>query len=86
QKEQSKCRQGTGQSIFKKKKKKKSLFKFSNLPPVLAPVRPDVTGTRTRKPDPGIGRRRWPGTLQGTHRGSKGQGKGCRSQKAVGAG
>ncbi|CAI9544938.1 unnamed protein product [Staurois parvus] len=40
-------------------------FKFSNLPPVLAPVRPDVTGTGTRKPDAGIRRRRWPGTLQG---------------------
>ncbi|CAI9580830.1 unnamed protein product [Staurois parvus] len=53
-------------------------FKFSNLRPVPAPVRPDVTGTRTRKPDAGIGRRRCPGTLQGTHRGSEGQGKHCR--------
>ncbi|CAI9579191.1 unnamed protein product, partial [Staurois parvus] len=31
------------------------------------PVRPDVTGTGTQKPDAGISRRRWPGTLQGTH-------------------
>ncbi|CAI9551031.1 unnamed protein product [Staurois parvus] len=38
----------------------------------------DVTGTGTRKPDAGIGRRRWPETLQGTHRGSEGQGKLCR--------
>ncbi|CAI9574134.1 unnamed protein product [Staurois parvus] len=35
-------------------------------------------GPGTRKPDAGIGRRRWPGTLQGTHRGSEGQGKCCR--------
>ncbi|CAI9599093.1 unnamed protein product [Staurois parvus] len=27
---------------------------------------------RTQKPDAGIGRRRWPGMLQGTHRGSAG--------------
>ncbi|CAI9588384.1 unnamed protein product, partial [Staurois parvus] len=47
-------------------KKNVIFLKFSNLPPVPAPVRPDVTGTRTRKPDAGIGRRRWPGTLQGT--------------------
>ncbi|CAI9576046.1 unnamed protein product [Staurois parvus] len=38
----------------------------------------DVTGTGTRKPDAGIGRRRWPGTLQGTYRWSAGQGKCCR--------
>ncbi|CAI9532091.1 unnamed protein product [Staurois parvus] len=53
-------------------------LKFKNLPPVPVPVRPDITGTRTRKLDAGIGRRRWPGTLQGTHRGSEGQGKRCR--------
>ncbi|CAI9536532.1 unnamed protein product, partial [Staurois parvus] len=41
-------------------------LKISNFPPVPAPVRPEVTGTGTRKPDAGIGRRRWPGTLQGT--------------------
>ncbi|CAI9602047.1 unnamed protein product, partial [Staurois parvus] len=41
-------------------------------------VRPDVTGSGTQKPDPGISRRRWPGTLQGTHCGSEGQGKCCR--------
>ncbi|CAI9570841.1 unnamed protein product [Staurois parvus] len=52
--------------------------KISNLPPVPVPVHPDVTGTGTRKPDAGIGRRRWPGMLQGTHRGSEGQGKCCR--------
>ncbi|CAI9543610.1 unnamed protein product [Staurois parvus] len=27
---------------------------------------------RTQKPDAGIGQRRWPGMLQGTHRGSAG--------------
>ncbi|CAI9555508.1 unnamed protein product [Staurois parvus] len=58
--------------------KKMTFFKFSNLPPVPAPVRPDVTGTGIQKPDAGIGRRRWPGTLQGTHRRSEGQGKCCR--------
>ncbi|CAI9586321.1 unnamed protein product, partial [Staurois parvus] len=47
--------------------KKMKFLKMSNLPPVSAPVRPDVTGTGTRKPDDSIGRRRWPGTLQGTH-------------------
>ncbi|CAI9566743.1 unnamed protein product, partial [Staurois parvus] len=46
--------------------KNQKFKKISNFPPVLAPVRPDVTGTGTRKPDAGIGRRRWPGTLQGT--------------------
>ncbi|CAI9585129.1 unnamed protein product [Staurois parvus] len=53
-------------------------LKFSNLLPVPAPVRPRRHKTVTRKPDAGIGRRRWPGTLQGTHRGSAGQGKCCR--------
>ncbi|CAI9606462.1 unnamed protein product [Staurois parvus] len=38
---------------------------------------PRTSRTRTRKPDAGIGRRRWPGTLQGGHRRSAGQGK-CR--------
>ncbi|CAI9590205.1 unnamed protein product [Staurois parvus] len=37
-----------------------------------------LAGTGTRKPDVGIGQRRWPGTLQGTYRGSEGQGKCCR--------
>ncbi|CAI9557712.1 unnamed protein product [Staurois parvus] len=40
----------------------------------MATIRPDVTGTETRKLDAGIGQRRWPGT----HRGSEGQGKHCR--------
>ncbi|CAI9563299.1 unnamed protein product [Staurois parvus] len=53
-------------------------FKISNLPPVLAPVCPNITGTGTRKPDADIGQRRWPGTLQGMHRRSEGQGKCCR--------
>ncbi|CAI9603513.1 unnamed protein product, partial [Staurois parvus] len=55
--------------------KKNDIF-FKNFK--FATVRPDVTGTGTRQPDAGIGRRRWPGTLQGTHRGSEGQGKCCR--------
>ncbi|CAI9603970.1 unnamed protein product, partial [Staurois parvus] len=76
QKEQAKCRQGTGQSTRDTILEKNDIFlKFSNFLPIPAPVRPDVTGTETQKPDAGIGRRRWPGTLQGTHRGSKGQGK-----------
>ncbi|CAI9601043.1 unnamed protein product [Staurois parvus] len=37
-----------------------------------------LAGTGTRKPDAGIGRRRWSGSWQGTHRGSEGQGKSCR--------
>ncbi|CAI9538827.1 unnamed protein product, partial [Staurois parvus] len=49
-----------------------------NFPPVPAPVRPDVTGTGTQEPDASIGRRRWPGTLEGIDRGSEGQGKCCR--------
>ncbi|CAI9566811.1 unnamed protein product [Staurois parvus] len=57
------------------KKKKLHYLKFLNFPPPAGPVRPDVTGTGTQKPDAGIGRRRWPGTLQGTHRGSTEQGK-----------
>ncbi|CAI9591281.1 unnamed protein product [Staurois parvus] len=36
-------------------------IKIFHLPPVPAPVRPNVTGTGTQKPDAGIGRRRWPG-------------------------
>ncbi|CAI9551025.1 unnamed protein product, partial [Staurois parvus] len=39
-------------------KKKVIFFSFSNLPPYV----PTSQG-----PDAGIGRRRWPGTLQGTH-------------------
>ncbi|CAI9554246.1 unnamed protein product [Staurois parvus] len=57
--------------------KKMTFFKIFKFP-ATPPVRPDVTGTGTQKPDAGIGRRRWPGTLQGTHRGSEGQGKLCR--------
>ncbi|CAI9543385.1 unnamed protein product [Staurois parvus] len=53
-------------------------LKFSNFPPVPAPIHPDVTGTGTQNPDAVISRRRWPGTLQETHRGSEGQGKLCR--------
>ncbi|CAI9554376.1 unnamed protein product [Staurois parvus] len=49
--------------------------------PASAPVRPDVTGTGTQKLA-GIGRRRWPGTLQGTHRGSERQGKCCRDPQS----
>ncbi|CAI9615905.1 unnamed protein product [Staurois parvus] len=33
---------------------------------------------RDQNTEAGIGRRRWPGTLQGTHCGSEGQGKCCR--------
>ncbi|CAI9621164.1 unnamed protein product [Staurois parvus] len=53
-----------------------SLLKFLNFPPVPFPVHPDVAGNGTpRKTNAGIGWRRWPGTLQGGHRGSAGQGK-----------
>ncbi|CAI9579627.1 unnamed protein product [Staurois parvus] len=52
-----------------------SNFKIFEFPAVLSPVCPDVAGNGTRKTDAGIGRRRWPGTLQGGHRGSAGQGK-----------
>ncbi|CAI9608371.1 unnamed protein product, partial [Staurois parvus] len=45
--------------------KKMAFLKIFKFPP--ASVRPDVTGTGTQKQDAGIGRRRWPGTLQGTH-------------------
>ncbi|CAI9611243.1 unnamed protein product, partial [Staurois parvus] len=41
------------------------------------PVRPDVAGNGTQMTDAGIGRITLPGTLQGGHRGSAGQGK-CR--------
>ncbi|CAI9557570.1 unnamed protein product, partial [Staurois parvus] len=67
QKEQSKCRQGTGQSTRDKIEFSEChfliIFKFpaGSVPP----VRPDVTGSGTQKTDAGIGRRRWPGTLQG---------------------
>ncbi|CAI9543170.1 unnamed protein product [Staurois parvus] len=52
-----------------------SLLKFLNYPPVPSPIRPNARRERNRKTDGGIGRRRWPGTLQGAHRGSAGQGK-----------
>ncbi|CAI9539391.1 unnamed protein product [Staurois parvus] len=55
-----------------------SLFDIFKFPPRLhPPVRPDVAGNGTRKTDADIGRRRWPGMLQGGHRGSEGQGR-CR--------
>ncbi|CAI9601748.1 unnamed protein product, partial [Staurois parvus] len=43
--------------------KKMKFFKIFKFPA------PDVTGTGTQKPDAGIGQRRWPGKLQGAHRG-----------------
>ncbi|CAI9548399.1 unnamed protein product [Staurois parvus] len=46
-------------------KKNDRFLKFLNLPPVPAPVRPDVTGTGTRKPDAGIGRGRCRGHIAG---------------------
>ncbi|CAI9605937.1 unnamed protein product [Staurois parvus] len=60
-----------------------SLLQLSNFPPVPSPVRPDVAGNGTRKTDVGIGQRRWPGTLQGGHRGSAGQGKCWRDPRAA---
>ncbi|CAI9608065.1 unnamed protein product, partial [Staurois parvus] len=54
-----------------------SLFDIFKFPASSVPVRPDVAGNGTRKTDAGIGRRILPGTLQGGHRGSAGQGK-CR--------
>ncbi|CAI9609940.1 unnamed protein product, partial [Staurois parvus] len=39
------------------------------------PVRPDITGNGTQKTDAGIGQGTLPGTLQGGHRGTAGQGK-----------
>ncbi|CAI9587608.1 unnamed protein product [Staurois parvus] len=41
----------------------------------LASSVPTLAGNGTRKTDASIDRRRWPGTLQGGHRGSAGQGK-----------
>ncbi|CAI9573914.1 unnamed protein product [Staurois parvus] len=40
---------------------------------------------RDRNTDTGIGRRRWPGTLQEGHRGSEGQGKRCRESLSIAA-
>ncbi|CAI9535388.1 unnamed protein product [Staurois parvus] len=48
------------------------------------PVRPDAR--RERKMDAGIGQRRWPGTLQGRHRGSEGQRKCWRESLSNAAG
>ncbi|CAI9547759.1 unnamed protein product [Staurois parvus] len=48
-----------------------SLLKFFNFLPVPSPVRPDTH----RERNAGISQRRWPGTLQGGHHGSEGQGK-----------
>ncbi|CAI9624504.1 unnamed protein product, partial [Staurois parvus] len=52
-----------------------SLFGFFKFPAVPSHIRPDVAGDRTQKTDAGIGRRTLPGTLQGGHCGSTGQGK-----------
>ncbi|CAI9577147.1 unnamed protein product, partial [Staurois parvus] len=52
-------------------------FKIFTFPASSAPVRPDVAGNGTPKTDAGIGQRTLPGTLQGKHCGSAGQGK-CR--------
>ncbi|CAI9601354.1 unnamed protein product [Staurois parvus] len=41
---------------------------------------------RDRNTEGGIGRRRWPGTLQEGHRGSEGQGKRCRKSLSNAAG
>ncbi|CAI9547812.1 unnamed protein product [Staurois parvus] len=64
---------------------KMTFFKNFKFPNFSIFVRPDVTGTGTQKLDAGIGRRRWPGTLQGTHRGSEGQGKCCRDPQSSAA-
>ncbi|CAI9612979.1 unnamed protein product, partial [Staurois parvus] len=53
---------------MKKKKKKMTFFKIFKFP--RRRRRPPYSRRhrdRTQKPDAGIGRRRWPGTLQGTH-------------------
>ncbi|CAI9595968.1 unnamed protein product, partial [Staurois parvus] len=52
-----------------------SLFDIFKFPASSVPVRPDVAGNGTQKTDADIGRRRWPGTLQGGHRRSAGQDK-----------
>ncbi|CAI9578074.1 unnamed protein product, partial [Staurois parvus] len=48
---------------------------FLNFPPFRPPYVPTSQRNGTRKTDAGIGRRTLPGTLQGGHRGSAGQGK-----------
>ncbi|CAI9589326.1 unnamed protein product, partial [Staurois parvus] len=60
-----------------------ALFDIFKFPAGSVPVRPDVAGNGTRKMDAGIGWRRWPGTLQGEHRGSAGQGKCWRDPRAT---
>ncbi|CAI9569131.1 unnamed protein product, partial [Staurois parvus] len=50
-----------------------SLFTAGSVPHV--PYVTMLAGNRTQKTDANIGQRRWPGTLQGGHRGSAGQGK-----------
>ncbi|CAI9562426.1 unnamed protein product [Staurois parvus] len=53
-----------------------SLLTFLNFSLVLSPVHPVCPDAcREWKTDACIGRRRWPGTLQGGHRRSAGQGK-----------
>ncbi|CAI9596367.1 unnamed protein product [Staurois parvus] len=54
-----------------------SLFDIFKFPASSVPIRPNVAGNGTRKTDAGISQRKWPGTLQGGHRRSEGQGK-CR--------
>ncbi|CAI9582997.1 unnamed protein product [Staurois parvus] len=49
-----------------------SPFEF---PAVPSPIHPDVAGNGAQMTDVGIGRRTLPGTLQGGHCGSAGQGK-----------
>ncbi|CAI9545278.1 unnamed protein product, partial [Staurois parvus] len=51
-----------------------SLFVIFKFPAILSPARPDA-GDGTQKTDSGIRRITLPGTLQGGHRGSAGQGK-----------
>ncbi|CAI9605604.1 unnamed protein product, partial [Staurois parvus] len=58
-----------------------SLFKLLNFLPVPSPVSPDAL--KEWKTDAGIGRRRWPGMLQGGHCGSTGQGKCLRDPRAM---
>ncbi|CAI9564302.1 unnamed protein product, partial [Staurois parvus] len=61
QKEQSKCRQGTGQSTRDKIKKKDIFLKFSNFPPYV----PTSQGPEHRSRMPASSRRRWPGRCRG---------------------
>ncbi|CAI9609233.1 unnamed protein product, partial [Staurois parvus] len=58
-----------------------SLFKIFKSPAGCGPF--TSQHRRERNPEAGIGRRRWPGTLQGTHRRSAGQGKCYRDSLSV---